>query len=119
MFDSDLKNPDYQVISNPFYVEVIQKFLAQPICSRIGEAVIYQEYEFVYQEEDVVYHGVIDLMLEYADSIDIIDYKLKNTNDSNYNKQLEGYRNYISNKSGKRVNTYLYSLIEGMVYEIN
>ena len=40
-----------------------------------------KEYEFIYYEDNVKYHGIIDLMLEYVDYIDIIDYKLSDIED--------------------------------------
>ena len=51
-------------------------------------------------------------MLEYEDTINIIDYKLKNIVDENYLKQLNGYKNYIEKISKKKVNIYLYSILE-------
>ena len=53
----------------------------------VDGAKIYKEHEFVYEKEDVIYHGIIDLMLEYKDHIKIIDYKLKNIDDKEYLKQ--------------------------------
>ena len=50
-------------------------------------------------------------MLEYQDHIDIIDYKLSNIEDTNYLKQLTGYKNYINSKTNKNVNIYLYSIL--------
>ena len=49
-------------------------------------------------------------MLMYEDHVDIIDYKLSNIDDSNYMKQLNGYKNYISEKTRLSINTYLYSI---------
>ena len=57
-------------------------------------------------------------MVEYEDYINIIDYKLKNTDDSEYAKQLKGYKKYIERISNKKVNTYLYSLIDGELKEV-
>ena len=114
----DLKNPDYSIIDNDFYIDLVKRFLSNDLTKNIREAKICKEYEFIYEEDNIKYHGIIDLMLEYDDHIDIIDYKLKNTTDANYNKQLNGYKNYIASKSGKIVNTYLYSLIEGKAYLI-
>jgi hypothetical protein len=57
-------------------------------------------------------------MLEYDDHIDIIDYKLKNTVDENYIKQLNGYKEYINSISNKPVNTYLYSIIDEEIKEV-
>jgi len=72
----------------------------------------YKEYEFMYEENNEIKHGIIDLMLEYEDTINIIDYKLKNIVDENYLKQLNGYKNYIEKISKKKVNIYLYSILE-------
>ena len=114
----DLKNPDYNLIDNDFYKEIVMNFLSHDITKNIGDANIYKEYEFIYEEDNIKYHGIIDLMLEYSDHIDIIDYKLKNTADENYNKQLMGYKKYISTKSNKDINIYLYSLIDNKIYNI-
>ena len=66
----------------------------------------------MYIKDDIKYHGIIDLMLEYDDHIDIIDYKLKNIDDKKYAEQLNGYKNFIESKSNKKVNLYLYSIID-------
>lgn len=79
---------------------------------------IYKEYEFIYEEDNNKKHGIIDLMLEYSDHIDIIDYKLKHTDDENYIKQVTGYKDYIASKTGKIVNTYLYSILDEKFAEI-
>ena len=54
---------------------IITKYI---LLKNIKNAQIYKEYEFVYEEENEKYHGIIDLMLIYPNHIDIIDYKLKN-----------------------------------------
>ena len=74
---------------------------------------IFKEYEFIYEEDNTVSHGIIDLMIEYQDNIKIIDYKLKNVDDEGYLNQLMGYKKYIEKKSGKDVSIYLYSIING------
>lgn len=58
-------------------------------------------------------------MLEYNDHIDIIDYKLKNVVDNAYKKQLNGYKEYIKNKSHKQIDTYLYSLLDRTLTKID
>ena len=79
---------------------------------------VYKEYEFIYEEENVLYNGVIDLMLEYDDYINIIDYKLKNIESEDYFKQINGYKKYIESISDKRVVTYLYSILSDELIEI-
>ena len=72
---------------------------------------VYKEYEFMYEKNNSIYHGIIDLMYEYNDYIDIIDYKLNNIEDEAYINQLNGYKEYIENITNKKVNIYLYSII--------
>ncbi|MBR2713090.1 MAG: UvrD-helicase domain-containing protein [Bacilli bacterium] len=78
----------------------------------------YKEFEFIFEDKNELFHGIIDLMLEYENYIDIIDYKLKNIDDEEYLKQLEGYKNYIYNKTKKEVNIYLYSILDNDLKKI-
>ena len=73
---------------------------------------MYKEYEFLYHEDNTLSHGIIDLLVEQADKMIIIDYKLKNIDDENYDIQLNGYRKFIENKTNKKVECYLYSIID-------
>ena len=105
-------------IDDKFIENKINEFLSCDIVKNIKDAKIFREYEFIYDEEDIEYHGIIDLMLEYKDRIDIIDYKLKSIDDDNYIKQLNGYREFIKKKSNKPINIYLYSIIDNRFKEI-
>ena len=115
----DLVTPNLDLIEDDFCKEKIKAFLKQPFLKDINTATIYQEYEFIDKTSTNINHGIIDLMLEYPNHIDIIDYKLKNINDKNYKKQLEGYKKYIEKMTNKKINTYLYSLIDEKLEEIN
>ena len=114
----DFKKKNYEVISEEFIVNKIKHMLMNPIFNDIENANVYKEYEFYYSESNVNYHGIIDLMIEHDDHIDIIDYKLKNTTDSNYIKQLNGYKKYIESISEKNVNLYLYSILDEKIVDI-
>ena len=95
--------------------KIIERFLEKV---DISHAKIYKEYEFIYDEDNTTYHGIIDLMLEYQDNIKIIDYKLKNINDDAYIKQLAGYKNYIEKLFNKKTSIYLYSITLNTLEEI-
>ena len=114
----DLSNPDYTSIDDK-YVNYIKNFLNSDLTKDIKNAKIYQEYEFIHQDVDSISHGIIDLMLEYSDHIDIIDYKLKHIDDPAYVKQLNGYKDYISNLKNKPINIYLYSIMDNVYKKIN
>ena len=95
--------------------EIITNFLDKV---NIDNADIYKEYEFIYEEDNTTYHGIIDLMLVYKDNIKIIDYKLKNISDEAYLKQLNGYKDYIENRFNKPTNIYLYSVTNNTLEKV-
>ena len=112
----DFKNPNFDDIEDEFYKTKVINFY-----NKLGDvctANIYQEYEFKYEENNIKYHGIIDLMLEYPDYIKIIDYKLKNVKDEAYTKQLTGYKNYVEKISGKSVRVMLYSILDETFEEV-
>lgn len=113
----DLKHPNLNELNiSDVEKNQIKLFLNQDILDDIMNANIYQEYEFI---DSVNHrHGIIDLMLEYEDKIKIIDYKLQNIDNPNYIEQLNGYKDYISNKTGKPVKVYLYSILKGVYKEV-
>ena len=99
-------------------IKCIKNFLNQDLLKNILNAQIYKEYEFIYDSDNVNYHGIIDLMLVYDEYIDIIDYKLMNTTNDEYIKQLNGYKEYIEKTFGKNVNLYLYSIINNEIVKL-
>lgn len=108
-----LENTDFKNIKEPnIYVKHLLDTFDFEHCS------IYQELEFIYTKEEVEYHGIIDLMLEYDKEIKIIDYKLKNIEDKAYIKQLNVYYDYIRSISDKKISLYLYSIIDNKVNEV-
>ena len=113
----DFDNPDLSIIPED-YKDRINNFLNCDLLKDISNGKIYKEYEFIYNIDNNITHGIIDLLIEYSDHFDIIDYKLKNIDDENYDKQLNGYRNYIESISNKKVNCYLYSIIDENYREV-
>jgi len=114
----DFKNPDYSKIEDKFVRDKIEGFVKQELLKDIDKAKVYHEYEFIYDKDNVEYHGIIDLMLEYDDHIDIIDYKLKDIGDINYLKQLSGYKTYIEDLTNKDTNIYLYSILDNYMKKL-
>ncbi len=96
---------DFKNTNNPYILNFLSKIDKNYINC-------YKEYEFIYYDDNTLKHGFIDLMLEYDNHIDIIDYKTKNIDDENYIKQLNGYKKYVESKVKKTVNIYLYSIAE-------
>ncbi len=78
---------------------------------------MYKEYEFIDNTDESTLHGIIDLLIEGED-MTIIDYKLKNIDDSAYDKQLNGYRRFIEKKTGKKTRCFLYSILDEVYREV-
>ena len=113
----DFKSRDLSFVDAK-YLPLIEKFLNSKIMKDAANGKAYKEYEFIYEEDGKEKHGFIDLLMEYDDHFDIIDYKTKNIDDEHYDEQLNGYRNYIHSISVKKVNCYLYSIIDSTTREV-
>lgn len=97
----------------------VEAFLRQELLQSKEEATLFQEYEFLYEEEGKKCHGIIDFMLVYDTHIVLIDYKLKNIENKAYIKQLKGYQTYIEKKTKKPTTIYLYSILEKEMKKID
>lgn len=106
-----LEREDFYNSKNKYVLNLIEK--VEPNFINVCK-----EYEFVYQKDNNDYHGIIDLILEYEDNIKIIDYKLMNIEDEKYIEQLNGYKEYISTITNKKVYIYLYSIINNELKEL-
>lgn len=112
----DFKNPNiYSLPISDYFKTKVEKFLSLIDTKNIIN--VYKEYEFSYEKDDNSFHGIIDLILEYEDKIKIIDYKLKNIDDENYDKQIKTYKEYLSTKTNKKIETYLFSILKEKLEE--
>lgn len=117
LIHSVFENADFKNIDDSLYSEKVFNFISK---FDVNNAVnIYKELEFIFNDNNQEYHGIIDIVLEYDDVIKIIDYKLKNITDEAYTKQLGIYESYIKSISDKPVKKYLYSIIDNKEVQIN
>ena len=92
----DFKNPDFSSSNIPVnIIDKVKEFLNTDLIKENINSNLYKEYEFTYQEDNTISHGIIDLLIEREDKMIIVDYKLKNINDPLYDNQLNGYRKVI------------------------
>lgn len=114
----DFLNPNYQVIENAFLRKKVQNFIESDLIQKNKNNKIQKEYEFIYEKEQKEYHGIIDLLIETKEKIIILDYKLNNLIDDAYKKQLNGYKDFISQKTKKKIEIYLYSILQEKIIDI-
>ena len=99
--------------------DYVKRFLLHEEFKDINKGKIYKEYEFSYSDLNVVYNGIIDLLIVFSDRVMIVDYKMYHIEDDLYNKQLLGYKNYIAKKFNLPVDTYLYSILSDVLEKIS
>ena len=109
----DFTNPESSINHLDKHIrEKIKLFLETDLIKENINSKLYKEYEFTYTDGTNHSHGIIDLLIEREDKLIIVDYKLKNIDDSAYDNQLNGYRKIIKEKTNKPVECYLYSIID-------
>ena len=98
--------------------KTIEKVLSLPLFASLEGARIYKEYP--YFDETLESNGIIDLLVVRERRIDIVDYKLKNIDDTAYKEQLETYRRNVARLFGaeKEIHTYLLSILDARVEEV-
>ena len=113
----DFNTKDISFVKEKKMIDIINKFFDCELLHNVKNGKIYKEYAFYDNENEV--NGIIDLMIEYEQYIDIIDYKSNNINDDEYVEQLRIYREFVSKSFKKDVNTYLYSLMKGTYIKVD
>lgn len=114
----DFKSKDTSFISDTHVKNIIDSLLNSDVFKKIkNDDLIYKEYEFYDDENDI--KGFIDLLVIEKENIKIFDYKLKNISDIEYSRQLKIYKDYITRTFKKPCKTYLISILEKKVEEIN
>lgn len=94
MEEVNLLNKDVSFIKNDKERELIRKAINNDLFTDIDkDTKIFKEYQFYDKLNDVT--GCVDLLIIYKDKIKIVDYKLKNLDETHYQKQLEVYKDYI------------------------
>ena len=112
---SNYQLDDYDI--SDYMKKKLYSFLNSDFVKKIISYPMYKEYEFVLEDNQSLSHGIIDLLID-GEEVLIVDYKLKNIDDKDYDKQLNGYRDYIKTKTNKVVRCFLYSLMEEKYREV-
>lgn len=113
-FEEDLKKYNVPHLLQ----EKLRAMLKSPIFQDIEKSTFYQEYSFLYEEENKEKTGIIDLLIVKEEEWIIVDYKTSDINEKEYIKQVQGYMEYIKTITDKPVKGYLYSLLKEEYKEV-
>lgn len=113
-----INNPNLSILENEDskIKTIITNFLKSDLLKKYKDYKEYHEFEFY--DEDNNSFGFMDLLLVGESDFVIIDYKLKNLDDSHYVLQLENYKKHAEKIFSKKGKCYLYSLIDSKYKEI-
>jgi len=107
---------EYQNMDNPF----VKKFYETKFDQKnLKDAKLIFEYEFSYETNEQVIHGIIDLVAMYKDEIHIIDYKLKHADINTYKNQLLTYEKYLNRIFSKKIKMFLYSIVDQQLIKVD
>ena len=116
----DFKNLNIDILPvDDFIKSHIKAILKNPLFKNVKKAKCLKELEFYFEKDNQDYHGIIDLLCEYDDHFDLIDYKLSDLSKKEYERQLSIYKDYIASRSDKRIDLYLISLLKNEIVKIN
>ena len=114
----DFNNPDFSIIKDSKIKKKIESFFNSKIMQQYKGSNFFPEYE--YFDPEISNYNRIDLLIVNKDEAIIIDYKLKNIDNGEYEKQLKKYKdNIIKIYPDRKVSCYLYSLFDEEFKQVN
>ena len=115
---TDLRTRDISHIQNDEERSIIEAVLELKVFKRMETAeLILPEFEYYDEAANATY--IIDLLVEYGDHIEIIDYKTNDISKDIYIEQVNNYRRYIQTKTKKPIKMYLVSILKKEAIEIS
>ena len=112
----DLDNRDTSYIKDYQYRKIVNNVVNSPLFKGVNNSQV--RHEFSYYDEVNNVNGTIDCLIEFDDKIYIIDFKLKNIDEEEYDNQLRTYKKYIAQVSDKPIYMYLLAAITGEIREV-
>ena len=112
----DLNSDDLSYIKNRQMRKYVYNVKNSSLFKGVTNSMVRHEYHFY--DEDSKIEGYIDALIIKEDEIDIIDFKTKNIDDSEYDRQLRIYKSYISKITSKPIKMYLLAAVTGEIREV-
>jgi ATP-dependent helicase/nuclease subunit A len=106
----DLHQVDWKAL-NEVEREIVQRLVASPVLG-LPEAQHFREVPLLDEFDRL---AIVDLIVETADELRVVDYKTKDLDHSEYLTQVENYCALLRTRTAKRVSGYLISLMTGEV----
>ena len=112
--DLESKNLDY--VKNRQMKKYVYNVMNSSLFKGIKNNQVRHEFRFYDEEENI--QGYIDALIVKENEIDIVDFKLKNIDEVEYDRQLRIYKSYLSKKTTLPIKMYLLAAINGEIREV-
>ena len=112
----DLSKKDTSYIKDSRFRKIANNVINSDLFKGVTNEQVRHEFSFYDKENNV--NGVIDCLIIKDNEIDIVDFKLKNIAEEDYDKQLRTYKAYISSISDKPIKMYLLAALTGEAREV-
>ena len=112
----DLDNRSLEFIKNRQMRKYVYNVMNSSLFNNVKNSQVRHEYRFY--DEDNGIQGYIDALIIKENEIDIVDFKLKNIDEIEYDKQLRVYKSYISKITDLPIRMYLLAALTGEVREV-
>lgn len=112
----DLSKKDTSYIKDYKFRRIANNVINSSLFKGVSNEQVRHEFSYYDKENNV--NGVIDCLIIKDNEIDIIDFKLKNIAEEDYDKQLKTYKAYISSISDKPIKMHLLAALTGEVREV-
>ena len=116
LHDVDLDNRDLSFISNKQMKRYVNNVISSLLFNKVTNSMCRREFHFFDEKNNT--EGFIDALIIKDDSVIIVDYKIKNIADSEYDKQLRTYKKYIAQITDKPIYMYLIAAVNGEIREV-
>ena len=94
----------------------VNNVISSPLFEGVTNSNCRREFHFFDEKNNT--EGFIDALIIKDDSVIIVDYKIKNIADGEYDKQLKTYKKYIEEITDKPIYMYLIAAVNGEIREV-
>lgn len=112
----DLSTKSLDYVKNRQMKKYVYNVMNSSLFKDIDNNQVRHEYRFY--DEDKNIQGYIDALIIKDNEIDIVDFKLKNIDEEEYDKQLIVYKSYLKKQTNLPIKMYLLAAITGEIREV-
>ena len=113
-FNLETKSLDY--VKNRQMKKYVYNVMHSSLFDGVKNNEVLHEYRFFDEESGI--EGYIDALIVKENEIDIVDFKLKNIDEKEYDRQLRIYKSFLARQTKLPIKMYLLAAMTGEIREV-